>query len=361
MNGRTNVTTQENQDGLIGAGIPLNSPINLVADAGNAQVSLTWSDPLDKYAAPEGDVAQSPNQLVSQWDHTVLIRKEGSQPQGPEDGSVVISSTMRNQYQSSPYVDVGLTNDVTYHYGAFAYNTANVHSSGVFASAFPKAGTFITKFPEGTVIKIKEDGAPIEYIIAKFDYEPELNGAGRTLVVRKSPITMSSTWTSVGTRFCPYRNSNIARDATNYISHFSEYTKSLIGSTTFYSQATHREDPASTWSTSVFLLSGSEYDLENTSTRQYGTAYGNDGTALPTAQLIVSYRSTKSSTYTATRSMDMQYADESSSYEYDPIGIDWINRYNRNSASRGVSRYGNICFTIPSDCTVSDDMVLMES
>lgn len=57
-------------------------------------------------------------------------------------------------------------------------------------------GTSVKAFPvpplptlgelaEGTLVKLNEDGAPVEFYVAKHDYESELNGVGRTLVVRK--------------------------------------------------------------------------------------------------------------------------------------------------------------------------------
>ena len=119
--------------------IPLDAPTAFSATAGNAQVELTWTDPLDKYATPEGEVSEAGDQLVSEWDHTVLVRKTGSQPAGPNDGTVVVSSSVRNQYQTTAYVDSGLTNDTTYYYGVFAYNKDGVASSGAFVNATPKS------------------------------------------------------------------------------------------------------------------------------------------------------------------------------------------------------------------------------
>lgn len=119
--------------------IPLDAPTSFSATAGNAQVELTWTDPLDKYATPEGEVSETGDQLVSEWDHTVLVRKTGSQPVGPNDGTVVVSSSVRNQYQTAAYVDSGLTNDTTYYYGVFAYNKDGVASSGAFVNATPKS------------------------------------------------------------------------------------------------------------------------------------------------------------------------------------------------------------------------------
>lgn len=145
--------------------IPLDAPTSFSATAGNAQVELTWADPLDKYATPEGEVSETGDQLVSEWDHTILVRKTGSQPAGPNDGTVVVSSSVRNQYQSTAYVDSGLTNDTTYYYGVFAYNKDGVASSGAFVNSTPKAGTPVSSLAVGTLIKINENGTPVEHLI----------------------------------------------------------------------------------------------------------------------------------------------------------------------------------------------------
>lgn len=49
----------------------------------------------------------------------------------------------------------------------------------------PKAGTPLSTYTEGSIIKINENGSPVEFYVAKHDYEAGLNGTGRTLVVRK--------------------------------------------------------------------------------------------------------------------------------------------------------------------------------
>lgn len=145
--------------------IPLEACTAFSASAGNAKVELTWTDPKDKYATPEGDISDTGDQLVSEWDHTVLVRKTGSQPAGPNDGTVVVSSSVRNQYQSTPYTDTGLTNDTTYYYAVFAYNKDGVASAGAFVNATPKAGTPVSSLAVGTLIKINENGAPVEHLI----------------------------------------------------------------------------------------------------------------------------------------------------------------------------------------------------
>ena len=161
MNGRTNVTVGTSTD----LQIPLDPCTKLTAIAGNAQITLTWTDPVDKYATPAGEQAQDPQQLVSVWDHTVLVRKTGSQPTGPNDGTTVVSSSTRNQYQPTPYTDTGLTNGTQYHYGIFAYNTAGVASDGAFTSATPVLGTPLGNLAVGTVVKTPINGTPREFLI----------------------------------------------------------------------------------------------------------------------------------------------------------------------------------------------------
>ena len=48
-----------------------------------------------------------------------------------------------------------------------------------------KFATPIAALDEGSIIKINENGSPVEFYIAKHNYESALNGLGRTLVVRK--------------------------------------------------------------------------------------------------------------------------------------------------------------------------------
>lgn len=48
-----------------------------------------------------------------------------------------------------------------------------------------KLATPLAELPEGSIIKLNEDDAPVEFYVAKHDYESDLNGAGRTLLVRK--------------------------------------------------------------------------------------------------------------------------------------------------------------------------------
>lgn len=49
----------------------------------------------------------------------------------------------------------------------------------------PVVGTSIGNLDEGAIITLNENASPVEFYVAKQDYESGLNGAGRVLVVRK--------------------------------------------------------------------------------------------------------------------------------------------------------------------------------
>lgn len=132
MNGRTNSNNSSTMT-ILGDGIPLDPPSSFLCEARNSKVDITWVDPKDKYATPEGEQMEDTDQLVSVWAYTKIVRKEGSQPTSPSDGVTVCTITTRNQYQSTIFEDTGVTNGVTYYYAAYAYNTAGTYSDGAFS------------------------------------------------------------------------------------------------------------------------------------------------------------------------------------------------------------------------------------
>ena len=203
MNGRTNSHGSTIDD----LQVPLDPCTNFRAEARNGSVTLYWDDPVDKYATPEGETAQNPQQLVSVWDHTIVVRKVGSQPANPNDGIVVTSSGVRDQYLSTGYTDTELINDTNYHYGIFAYNTAGVASDGIFTNATPKAGTPLRNLVVGTVVKTPINGNTREFIVVhqgKPDamYDDSCNG---TWLLLKDVYT-GMDWDS---RNNDYKNSDI--------------------------------------------------------------------------------------------------------------------------------------------------------
>ena len=269
MNGRTN----SNGVGTDTLQVPLDPPVNLTATAGNAKVSLTWVDPVDKYATPEGETAQDPQQLVSEWDYTVVVRKVGSQPNDPNDGTVVTKSSIRNQYQTSPYEDTGLINDTVYFYGVFAVNKDGVASEGLISEGVtPKLGTPLSELAEGTIIKINENGSPVEFYLAKHNYEPDLNGPGRELVVRVS-VDRNMDWYEPDGVYNTFGPSSAVYNYCNgeYYSKFSQYIQDMSPATKYYYTFGGAGDEVNVTESNVFILSATEFGMSGSFTNIEGS------------------------------------------------------------------------------------------
>ena len=309
--------------------IPLDACTNFASEAGNAQITLTWTDPKDKYATPEGETAQDPDQLVSVWEYTQIIRKTGSQPTGPHDGELVVSSSVRDQYATTGFVDDGLTNDTLYYYAAFAYNTDGVASEGAFTSATPMAGTPLAELAEGTLIKILENGSPVEFYLAKHSYEPSLNGEGRELVVRKD-FYGSIQWNSMNDN--DWGTCSLLSWLNNsYKNLFSASVQSLMNTFFYVSYPNTRQD-------SVIILSGTELGAVNT------LHLPQEGTVIPISQTLrIGNQWTRSR---QTTSDDRVFYIQSNGY---------VNNFSPTNSFPILP-----AFTLPASATVDENLNLME-
>lgn len=84
---------------------------------------------------------------------------------------------------------------------------------------------------EGQIITIKENNNPVEFYVAKHNYEEGLNGKGRTLVVRRYAYDQSA----FGSSGASYLESNLNENINNnYGKLFSNNVLQLIGTTKFY-------------------------------------------------------------------------------------------------------------------------------
>lgn len=111
-----------------GSGIEVADVTNATISANHARVMLTWTDPEDLVV--EGVT-------LARWAGTLVIRKEGSAPANKGDGVLVVDSTSRNAYASTPFVDSGLTDGVTYYYRFFPYTTGSTYTTGTVLDATP--------------------------------------------------------------------------------------------------------------------------------------------------------------------------------------------------------------------------------
>lgn len=343
MNGRTNSTDSRAND----LQIPLDAPATLVAIAGNAQVSLSWTDPLDMYATPEGATAQDSQQLVAKWSHTLVVRNIDHQPENPDDGTIILMSSVRNQYQTNGYVDNTVENGTPYHYGVFAISTANVASAGSFTSATPIAGTPLSDLAEGTLIKIQENGSPVEFYLAKHNYEEGLNGAGRELVVRKGNSNQIQ-WTQDGN--LTYNGSSIDIYFNgSYLSMFSVNVQNMMGNTKFYANTYVKGNEI--LERKVFTPSMSEYGLQFDG----GFDVEKDGTQISLLSTS-SVRTTGNAYYTRSFGYTTVATNQ---WRVNLIGI-ILSNGRHGSSYPGSSNYTRPCFTLPSTALVDSNLNLIE-
>lgn len=79
--------------------------------------SLTWRDPADTVIE---------NQIICAWAGTLIVRKTGSYPADPTDGTVVLDNKTRNAYAQTPFVDTVPDATADYKYRAFPYSANGV-------------------------------------------------------------------------------------------------------------------------------------------------------------------------------------------------------------------------------------------
>lgn len=111
-------------------GLAPNPVSNAYCQKINTGYQLKWNDPAD-------------GSLLS-WACTFIVRKENSYPANLEDGDLVLTSTTRNAYSSTPYTDVLQDPSKTYYYRAFTYSTNDLYNSdnqGKFEGVTPGAAT----------------------------------------------------------------------------------------------------------------------------------------------------------------------------------------------------------------------------
>lgn len=176
MNGRTNTSGITVNNGI---SIPLEAPTNLLLSAGDQTVSMTWTDPIDKYT-------ETFNELVSQWSYDTVVRKEGSVPSSPQDGTVVAKITSKNQHQNTPFTDTGMENDKRWYYSVYSWNQFGTPSEKISGSEIPTARIALEYIQEisplrtdlsssdfDRVVLIGTNGSRV-FILSSYGYEDDV-------------------------------------------------------------------------------------------------------------------------------------------------------------------------------------------
>ena len=200
------------------------------------------------------------------------------------------------------------------------------------------AGKKLGAIDVGTMIKLNESGSPVEFYIAKHDYESRLNGTGRTLIVRKDCYD-SRTFSSSNNA---YANSSLDSWLCNtYLKLLDADIQVAIGTTKFYYTPGNGNATVTTLQRAVFQLSLTELGKSDTSAKK-------EGTALPIASTLqIAYRNgTATTQWTRTPLAN---------------GTNGVFGLTRVGATYKFSRseyHGSRpAFTLPSDFIITDDML----
>ena len=219
--------------------------------------------------------------------------------------------------------------------GGTAYSVKNgrvlVNSTG-YNIPFSK-GIPLNTITPGAILYINESGSPVPFYIAKHDYESGLNGAGRTLLVRKDCYDMRAF--SSGNN--AYANSSLDSWLRNtYLKLLDADIRAAIGTTKFYYTPGDRNDTVTTLQRAVFQLSVTE--LGKTSN------YANtEGSALPIARTLqIAYRN-GSAVVQWTRTPRKRVSN--GVYYLNNYGGTGTDRYDSSNGSRPV-------FTLPATTVV---------
>ena len=129
---------------------------------------------------------------------------------------------------------------------------------------------------EGSTFKLREDRTPVEFYVAKHDYESGLNGKGRTLVVRKEAYE-EGVWNTGGLN--GYATSDINNSFQSYKNRFDYDIQDKIGTTKFYYTVGNYNWKVEVLERSIFALSCAELG-------KTGSNINAEGSTLPIASLL---------------------------------------------------------------------------
>ena len=132
------------------------------------------------------------------------------------------------------------------------------------------ANSLLSTKAVGSIIKINESGSPVEFIVCKHNYESELNGSGRTLVVRKDCYDNRQ-----------WHSSNVNAYATSAIDSWLNSTyknlldtdiREVIGTTKIKYTPGKGDNTVGTLERAIFLLSLTELGKAPSYANKEGTA-----------------------------------------------------------------------------------------
>ena len=136
--------------------------ISAIRMDGGATCAIKWNDP-EVASVSTGDYV-----TVDQWDHTVLVRNYEHDPTGINDGVVVVTCSIRDQYSTAPFLDVAVDTTKEHVYYKLipvgVRGTENIDSANSVEASAPtwdelheliQAGLAPTFLPKGSQISVQ--------------------------------------------------------------------------------------------------------------------------------------------------------------------------------------------------------------
>lgn len=195
----------------------------------------------------------------------------------------------------------------------------------------------LSDYAEGDIIKLNESGSPVEFYVAKHDYESSLNGAGRTLLVRKDTYD-DRAWSNDNVNAYAISDLDSWFNST-YKNMLDADIRSLIGTTKI------RYTPGR-YNMRVITLERAIFALSLTELGQSHTYANTEGSALPIASTLrIAYRN-GSATTQWTRSPSTNVT----------VNAWWLNSNGYINVSFCNGSYGSRpVFTLPSSLLFNPD------
>lgn len=229
-------------------GVPLSNCKTLALEEGRDKITLTWEDP---------DNVVFNGETLAEWAGTKVVRKEGGSPVSVDDGTLVVDSTVKDQYAVDGLQDSEVVADTQYNYALFPYTVENVYT---MSDANRKSGVikpipdFDPVFANNTweiIDEISRAGYAAEawnlgdikdnFMIIGFNHDDLANGTGKagiTLIDAQFlsiTATIKSAWSSVnGSSKIMYRDSTLKAFCDTYYKNNSSkieafrYAKNII-------------------------------------------------------------------------------------------------------------------------------------
>ena len=140
-------------------------------------------------------------------------------------------------------------------------------AGGKSSMTAPTGAVKLNALTEGSIVKINENGTPVDFYIAKHNYESALNGEGRTLLIRSSSLITRGLFDDDSTKNNDYDVADINTYFENtYKPMFAESVQALIGTTNFYytKRSYYSNNYVTTMSAPFFIASLTELGITST-------------------------------------------------------------------------------------------------